>query len=58
MENEKMTETKEDQRNFREELSKVSVSLSVWAMEKFQDGWSIADVKLHLRNAAKECGRD
>lgn len=53
-----MTETKEDQRNFREELSKVSVSLSVWAMEKFQDGWSISDVKLHLRNAAKKCGRD
>ena len=46
------------QRIFIKELETVSTSLAIWAQNCFENDWSLIDVKLHLRDAAKLCCRD
>lgn len=46
--------TRSDKRRFISKLEAVSGSLAVWAQERLHnDGWSIEDCKMHLRNAMK-----
>lgn len=46
------------QRMFVDKLAKVSGALAIWAQERFMNDWSIADVKLHIKNAMEVCERD
>lgn len=46
-----------DKTKFVRDLEEVSVTLAVWAQEQFSNGWSIDDVKIALRAAAKLTGR-
>ena len=46
-------------RMFLRDLERASVALAFWAQQRFEyDDWSIADVKLHIKNAMKICERD
>ena len=46
------------ERKFIAEVACVSVSLAAWAQECIGNGWSVDDVKVHLRAAAKLAGRE
>ena len=45
------------ERKFVRELETVSGDLAIWAQSKMQDGWSIDDVKMHIRHAMTVCQR-
>lgn len=43
---------------FVRDLETVSIEIAVWAQKVIsEDGWTIPDVKLALRNAANQCDR-
>jgi hypothetical protein len=46
-----------DAARFVRELETVSVDLAAWAQQKVDDGWTVDDIKLHLRNVAKFINR-
>lgn len=46
------------ERAFVRELETVSSALAVWAQEQIAKGWTIADVKLVIKNAMTICNRD
>lgn len=41
-----------EQRDFVSLVEGVSSSLAVWVQERFENGWSLSDVKHHLRVCA------
>jgi len=51
-------ERHEEQRAFVRELETVSTSLAIWAQERFKLGWSLSDVKTHIRNAMSICEKN
>jgi len=47
-----------DAARFVRKLETVSVDLAAWAQQKVADGWTVEDIKLHLRNVAKFIGKE
>lgn len=45
-----------DARVFIRNLEKVSNDIAAWAQQKVEDGWTVEDIKLHLKNVAKMLG--
>ncbi len=47
-----------DRRVFIRKLETVSADIAMWAQSKFDQDWSVEDVKIALRNAAEIVGRE